>query len=227
MKKILLVLAGIIVVIVAGIAALIFVTPTGFKVEREIEINKPKAEVFAYVRNLKAQEKWGPWLKKDPTTKLMYSGTDGEVGSTSGWESNNAEVGSGEQEITKIVDGERIEIAIRFKKPFESNADSYMNIADSGDGKTKVQWGFASSMPRPMNLMLLFIDMNEEVGKDFSAGLQNLKEILEKAPATAVAPADSKEDPVPESSEPPAAAPKTEPETAETPAQKDPQGTDF
>jgi len=35
-------------------------------------------------------------------------------------------------------------------------------------------------MPYPMNLMLLFTDMEGMLGKDLSAGLGNLKAILEK-----------------------------------------------
>jgi len=34
-------------------------------------------------------------------------------------------------------------------------------------------------MPYPMNLMLLFIDMDAELGKNLQGGLDNLKAILE------------------------------------------------
>lgn len=183
MKKILILLAGLIVLIVGVIGVLIFVTPTEFKVEREIEINKPKSEVFSYLTEMKNQEKWGPWLKKDPNAKLTYTGTDTEVGFISKWESDHPDVGNGEQEIKKITDGEQIDVEVRFKAPFEATSQSYFKTADSGADKTNVKWGFTGSMPRPMNLMLLFIDMNAEVGKDFDSGLKSLKEIMEKAKA--------------------------------------------
>ncbi len=35
-------------------------------------------------------------------------------------------------------------------------------------------------MPYPSNFMLLFIDMDTELGKDLQDGLNNLKAILEK-----------------------------------------------
>lgn len=180
MKKLLAVLAGLILIVVAVIGVLIFVTPTDFAVEKEIEINRPKAEVFSYLTHLKNQEKWGPWFKKDPNMKLTYTGTDGEVGFTSKWESDHGEVGSGEQEIKKITDGEQIDLQVRFTKPWESTSDSYLKTSDSGADKTNVKWGFTGSMPRPMNLMLLFIDMDAEVGKDFESGLSDLKTELEK-----------------------------------------------
>ena len=50
----------------------------------------------------------------------------------------------------------------------------------AGDNQTKMKWGFTGSMPRPLNLMLIVMDMDKEVGKDFSEGLASLKTILEK-----------------------------------------------
>jgi len=183
MKKILLALVGLVVLIVGVLVALVFVTPTSFQVEREIEIAKPKAEVFAYLKNLKNQDDWGPWVKKDPNIKQSYEGNDGEVGFIAKWDSDHEDVGAGEQEIKKITEGDRIDTEIRFKKPFESTADAYITTADAGEGKTMVKWGFTGEMPRPWNLMLLFIDMNAEVGKDFDAGLSSLKGIVEKMPS--------------------------------------------
>jgi hypothetical protein len=48
------------------------------------------------------------------------------------------------------------------------------------DNQTKVKWGFSGEMKYPMNLMLLFMNMEEMVGKDLATGLQNLKTKLEK-----------------------------------------------
>lgn len=180
MKKILGILGGLLLLIVVVLAGLVFITPSEFKVEREVTINKPKAEVFAYIKQLKNQNDWGPWVKKDPAMKQEFKGNDGEVGFVSMWDSSHEEVGTGEQEIKKIVEGERLESEIRFKKPFESTAQAYITTEEASPTSTKVKWGFTGNMPKPMNLMLVFIDMNKEVGKDFDEGLKNLKTIMEK-----------------------------------------------
>ena len=39
---------------------------------------------------------------------------------------------------------------------------------------------FDGKMNYPMNLMLLFMNMDKMIGKDFESGLKNLKTILEK-----------------------------------------------
>lgn len=180
MKKILGIMGGVVLLLVVIVAVLVFITPGDFKVEREITINKPKADVFNYVKLVKNQKEWGTWIKKDPAVKLAYSGTDGEPGFITSWDSDNEEVGTGEQEITKVTDGSRIDSQLRFKEPFESRADAYIITEEIGPAETKVKWGFTGSMPKPMNLMLLVMDMDKEVGKDFDEGLRNLKTILEK-----------------------------------------------
>ena len=178
--KVLKILGVAALVAIIAIAALAFLLPADYKVEREITINKPRAEVFAYAKILKNQNDWGLWVKQDPNIKLSFKGTDGELGFVSSWESNMENVGVGEQEIMKIEDGKCIDSEIRFKKPFENTSQAYMTMEDVGPNQTKVQWGFTGSMPRPMNLMQLVMDMDKEVGKDFEAGLGNLKIILEK-----------------------------------------------
>ena len=180
-KKILIAILVLIVLLVAALAVLAFVAPTGYKVERSVTINKPKAEVFAYVRNLKNQNQWGPWYKKDPSIKIETRGTDGTPGFVTSWNSTNKEVGEGEQEIKKITEGERVDTELRFKRPFESKSDAYIITEAAGDTQTKVKWGFTGAMPRPMNIMLLMMDMDKEVGKDFDDGLSTLKTILEKS----------------------------------------------
>ncbi len=178
--KIVKILGGLIILLIIAVAALVFMTKTDYKVEREVTINKPRAEVFAYAKLLKNQAEWGPWVKQDPNVKLSYKGNDGEPGFAMSWESKLENIGAGEQEIKKIEDGKRIDNEIRFKKPFESTSQAYMTFEDAGQDQTKVRWGFTGSMPRPMNLLLLVMDMDKEVGKDFDAGLGNLKTILEK-----------------------------------------------
>ncbi len=180
-KKILVGLVGLLVLVVAVIVVAAFATPTDFRVERDITIDRPKAEVFDYMKMLKNQNDWGPWARKDPNIKQDYRGTDGTVGFVSSWNGTDDEVGEGEQEIKNIVDGERIDTELRFIRPFETKSNVWMITESAGADKTHVRWGFSGSMPRPMNLMLVVMDMDKQVGKDFEDGLSRLKSILESA----------------------------------------------
>lgn len=173
----------IVLYILGGIVALVLVlaliAPKTYDVFRTIEISRPKAEVFEYLKYLKNQQQWSPWDKKDPNMEKKFTGTDGEVGAVSYW-NGNKDVGEGEQEITKIVDGERVEGELRFMKPWKSTSDCYLEVEEVPDGKTKVTWGFSGKNKFPVSIMMLFMNMDKAVGKDFEEGLQSLKTLMEK-----------------------------------------------
>lgn len=151
-----------------------------YQVERKIQIAKSNKEVFDYIKFLKNQGEYSVWQRMDPKMKKTYTGTDGSVGFVSAWKSKNEDVGVGEQEIVKILEGKRIDFKLRFKEPFEAEDDAYMTTEAMGENKTLVKWGFKGAMPYPMNFMLLFMDMEEMLGKDLQGGLDNLKKVLEK-----------------------------------------------
>lgn len=173
---------GIAIYILLGILGLLvflgLIAPKTYHVFRTIEINSPKAKVFPYLKFLDKQSEWSPWAKKDPNMERKLTGTDGEVGAISYW-NGNKEVGEGEQEITKIIEGERVEGQLRFFKPWKSESDCYMNVATTTRGKSKVTWGFSGQNKFPFSIMMLFMSMDKMVGKDFEEGLQSLKSQLE------------------------------------------------
>ena len=173
---------GIVFYILFGVVGLVILlailAPKSYNVFRSIEIARPKSEVFEHLRFLKKQDEWSPWAKRDPDMKKSFTGTDGEVGCISHW-SGNKEVGEGEQEITRIIPGERIEGELRFLKPWKSTSDCYLQVDDGTDGNTKVTWGFTGKNKFPMSIMMLFMSMDKMVGKDFEEGLATLKSQME------------------------------------------------
>jgi hypothetical protein len=180
-KKLLIAFALLVVILVAAIAVTTFVTPTDFRVQREVTINKPRSEIYSYVKFLKNQNEWGPWFKREPTMEQHFRGTDGTVGFVSHWNGKKEDVGEGEQEIKTLVENERMDTEVRFKRPVESTALGTMVLEPSGDTQTKVQWTLSGSMPRPLNIFLLVMDMDKELGKDLDEGLASLKTIMEKS----------------------------------------------
>lgn len=164
----------LVIIIVLAVAA-----PKTYQVERTIIIDKPLAEVFNYIKHIKNQDNWSPWKKKDPNMKQEFFGDDGTVGFIAKW-IGNKEVGEGEQEINNIVENERIESQLRFFKPWKSESDAFINVKELDTNRTEVTWGFSGTNKVPMNIMMLFFNMEKTVGKDFAEGLESLKEILEK-----------------------------------------------
>lgn len=168
----------VILVLAVILVALYLKAPKSYRVVRRVVIDKPNEAVFAYIRSLKAQNDWSVWSKMDPNVVNTYTGIDGEVGFVSAWEGNK-DVGKGEQEIMKITEGSRVDLELRFVKPFKSQAQVYLATSAISLNQTEVEWGMTGTMPFPMNLFLLFSNMDKTIGKDFEKGLSTLKEILE------------------------------------------------
>jgi hypothetical protein len=173
-----------IIIALGGIIVLLLIiglfVKKDYSVAKEIIVNKSKSVVFEYLKFLKNQNKFSVWASMDANMKTEYRGTDGTEGFVSVWESENKNVGKGEQEILKIVNGERIDYEIRFIKPFASTSWANMIVASANENQTRVYWEFTGKMKYPTNLTLLFMNMEKMVGNDLEKGLQNLKTIMDK-----------------------------------------------
>ena len=173
-KKILIVLAVLIAIVL--IVAL-FVSKD-YAVEKSIIINKPKTEIFNYVKYLKNQNEYSKWAGMDTTMAKTFTGTDATPGFIAAWDSKNDKVGKGAQEIKKITEGQRIDYELRFEKPMKDVADAYMSTDSVAPDKTLVKWQISGHMMYPLNLMGLFMD--KMIGNDLEIGLSNLKKLKEK-----------------------------------------------
>lgn len=180
MKKILKIAGLLLLSLIALVLLVAAFVKKEYSVEREVVLNKPKQVVFDYVKFLKNQQEFSVWAKIDPNMETEFRGTDGTVGFISTWDSPVKEAGSGEQEITGINEGKRIDYEIRFYEPMKSTDNAYMSFESINDSVTSVTWGFYGKIKYPMNLSLLFMDMDAMLGKDLEGGLNNLKSILEK-----------------------------------------------
>lgn len=174
MKKLLIAL-----LIIIGLLLLIAAfMPTTYTISAETIINKPKSLVFDYVKIIKNQENYSVRVMADPKMEKVLTWEDGKVWFIYGWSSTFKNVWVGEQEIKNIVDGDRVDVEIRFKKPFEwiNNASTILSSID--ENQTKVVSEFYATNAWPTNLMVPLI--KKMLQKDMQKNMDNLKAILEK-----------------------------------------------
>ena len=181
------IILSILTTVTALIALLLVIglfSKRAYTIEREIKINRPKQDVFNYIKFLKNQDHYNKWVMMDPAMRKEFTGNDATEGFIYAWNGNN-KAGAGEQEIKQITEGKRIDMEVRFKRPFKGIAvtrmetGSILNLNDVPEC-TKVKWAFGSQLNYPMNLVLLFMNMDKMLGKDIEISLSNLKVILEK-----------------------------------------------
>ena len=171
----------IILLAFSALIALVFIAALLMKKEYTISastiINRPRNDVFNYVKILKNQENYSKWVMADPNAKLNYIGEDGTIGFISQWESELKNVGVGEQEIMYINENESYQVEIRFKKPFEGVSQAITTTEAISDNQTKVITTFFTSTPFPMNVMVPFI--SKMLKKDMDGNMVRLKANLE------------------------------------------------
>jgi len=170
----------IILTVIGCVVALVALAPLFVKneyvIRRDIVINEPVEKMFAYLRQLKNQTLYNKWVMQDPDLKQEYRGTDGTPGFVVAWEGNK-QAGKGEQEIVKIVENRRIDMELRFEKPFKNTARAAIITSPEGPA-TRVEWLLEGRNKYPMNLMNAFI--SKMLRADLDESLQHLKTLKEK-----------------------------------------------
>ncbi len=178
MKMILKIL--LVLVLIIGILLIIALfVKKDYVIKREISISKPRQGVFDYIKHLKNQDNFSKWVMTDPGMKKDFRGTDGTVGFVYAWDSKNKNAGKGEEEIMQIIEGEKLDVEVRFERPFKNTAHTPFTTQMMSPTETKVTWSMIGRNPYPLNLITLFVD--KLLGKDIEASLNNLKGILEKS----------------------------------------------
>ena len=109
--------------------------------------------------------------------KRSYSGADSGKGAVYAWEGDK-NVGSGRMEILEARAVENRHQA-RFLQAVRGHNTAEFTMLPQGDA-TNVTWLMQGPAPFMSKVMQVFINMDNMVGKDFEAGLANLKKLTEK-----------------------------------------------
>jgi hypothetical protein len=109
--------------------------------------------------------------------KRAYAGPAAGKGAAYEWDGNK-EVGRGRMEILEATPS-KVVIKLDFITPFEAHNIAEFTARPQGDN-TNVTWAMYGPSPFIAKVMQTVINMDRMVGKDFEAGLQNLKAVAEK-----------------------------------------------
>ena len=110
--------------------------------------------------------------------KRTHSGAPAGKGAVYEWD-GNSEVGAGRMEIIESSPPSKIAIKLDFIKPFEGHNTTTFRL-EPKEGATTVTWSMEGPAPFVSKLMQVFMSMDSMVGKDFEAGLANMKAAAEK-----------------------------------------------
>lgn len=175
-------IAILVVLAVAAVLAYAATRPDTFRIQRSAVIQAPPDEVFALINDFHRWSAWSPYEKKDPTMKRDYRGSASGVGAVYTWDGNK-DIGAGSMEIVEStpakVGPSRIGLNIDFVRPFKAHNAIEFTLQPRAGG-TEVTWAIHGPSPYPSKLMGLFLDVDRMVGRDFEAGLADLKAVAER-----------------------------------------------
>jgi hypothetical protein len=172
LKKILIV----VVVLAAALAAIGFVLPGRYRVERSAVIAAPPGAVLAQAADLETWPEWSAWTREaDPTCTFAFTGAG--VGARMAWDGE--EHGQGELTITKVDPAGGLLYELAFEHG-EFLAHGGLDMAAEGAGTRVTMWSEGELGGNPlMHWMGLLMD--SMVGEHFEVGLTGLKRRLEAA----------------------------------------------
>ena len=170
-------IAIVVVVLIAGVLVFAATKPDTFRVQRSASIKAPPEKISAVLSDFHGWQAWSPWEKMDPAMKRSYSGAEKGKGAAYAWE-GNGKVGQGRMEIIDAAPS-RVALNLDFIKPFEAHNKVVFTLTPKGDA-TEVNWAMQGPVPYMAKIVHVFMDMDGMVGKDFEAGLANLKAVTEK-----------------------------------------------
>lgn len=168
----------ILLVIVAAVLLYAATRPNDFVVSRSASIKAPAEAIFPLINDFRRWPNWSPYEKLDPDMKRTLSGAESGKGAAYAWQ-GNSKAGVGRMEITNSVPSSLVALKLDFEKPFRANNIVDFTLTPSGEDTT-VTWAMRGGRPFIAKLMGLFMNFDTLIGRDFEAGLANLKRAVEE-----------------------------------------------
>src|SRR3978361_881250 len=178
MSEIILLVALVLAVAIMVVLIIASGKPNTFSVRRSISIKAAPEKIFPLIDDFHQWKSWSPYEARDPALKRNFSGAASGKGAVYGWEGNK-NVGSGRMEILDSSAPSKLVIKLDFFTPFEGHNTAEFTLLPQGDA-TEVTWLRHGPAPFMSKLMQVFMNMDNMIGKDFEAGLVNLKRLTEQ-----------------------------------------------
>jgi hypothetical protein len=177
MFEIFVIIAIVLAIAIVVVLILAVTKPDTFSVQRGAAMKAPPQKIFSLINDFHQWGTWSPWEIKDPAMKRTFSGAESGRGAVYAWDGNK-NVGSGRMEILEASTPSKIVIKLDFFTPFEGHNTAEFTMLPQGDA-TSVNWVMHGPAPFMSKLMQVFMNIDKMIGKDFEAGLANLKRLAE------------------------------------------------
>lgn len=170
--KFLKILGILIAVVFLGYTGYMATLDGKFDVSRSVQISSNPTSVYNIVSDLETWPEWSTWYLSDTTMTASYGEQTTGEGASYSWTSDVS--GNGKLTIMSADPGKSMTTKIEFEGM--GSSDGYWTFEEK-DGGTFLTWGFKGELP--FFFRSLAAGMDSQVGPDFEAGLENIREMAE------------------------------------------------
>lgn len=163
--------------LVAGLVLMAARKPDMFRVERRTTIGADAATIFALIDDLEQWDRWSPWAHKDPAMRKSFGTLRKGQGASMAWDGNK-QVGRGRMSIMDSRPPDLVSMRLDFEAPFKATNFARFTLQPEIGG-TEVVWSMEGPAPLISKIMDMLMNMDRMIGRDFEAGLANLKSAAE------------------------------------------------
>lgn len=157
--------------------------PNTLSVTRAINVERPRATVFAMSNDLRIVREWSPYYARDPDADYSFSGEAPGAGQTMRWASDVRQVGNGRMSIVRSSENQLVETILELGD--RAILNTRLDLARRAEDDTAVSWsvsaecgqGYINVPCRYMNLI-----MRGMIERDLDDGLARLKTLSEQLP---------------------------------------------
>lgn len=179
MAKIFITLAVLLVIALGTLLAYAATKPDTFRFERSVTIAASPDTIHPLINDIKRFNSWNPYNKKDPAMKTAYRGPQAGPGAAYDFE-GNGNVGKGTIQIVEPSGPGTVSMRLDMTAPM--NASNLIDFTLRPQGPaTQVTWAMHGPSPFITKVMHTLFDMDKMLGRDFDAGLADLKTLAERS----------------------------------------------
>ena len=173
-------IVGLIFLAFVSLMAIGYFTSPDLKVERSLSVEAYPEEVFAYLEDLEAFNRWSPWFARDPDADYVFGNVDYGVGASVVWRTRGQTADDAgvisSQEIIAAQAPEFVQTSMLING---SPASAIYAISPSDNGAI-VYMSFERELGGfPYFERLKKSGMEKNLGQEFEAALLRLQTIVE------------------------------------------------
>jgi uncharacterized protein YndB with AHSA1/START domain len=148
-----------------------------FTIVRSVDIQAPATAVYPLIADPRRWNDWSVWNLRDRAMQVSYSGQS--TGAGAGWAWRSESQGNGRMAFTAAEPPGKLEYELHFDDVERPSTGAFL-LESAAAGATRVTWVMSGSMGTNPLMRWFALGIGPLIGRDFEAGLANLKTLAEK-----------------------------------------------